>query len=399
MLAKPLAYLVVRLDQGIGDVFPLDGTRQVIGKLPSNPISIRDDLCSREHAAVYFADGHWILKALRSHKDKETLLNGEPLHGGERRLKPTDEIRLGETRLVFFDDLQHLPPYQAVPEGPNLEVILKRQYQHLDPLLSTKEPSTPVGESGYEWDLGRLNLEMRMHKPLEFLGRAVSAAGSNRLKLNEIVLRSLMGFVVPADGAALLSVREDRVKPLASVYRPRYTSPQDYPGPSNFIREEVLLSNEAVLVENARRDDYLRHRRVAREEVPPSEICAPVLSGDRVIRLIHLFCANPWRALLPEDLEFVVRVARQTVSAYTLPLPEADGPTSRDQGIEAARQELRAVKKALEDAFWHVGKASLALFSHRSALTRQVDKLFDRFPELREEQEFSPLAERFRLNE
>ena len=49
-------YLVVRRDDGFGDVFPLTGgQRYTIGRAGTNRIVLKDDLCSREHAEIYHA--------------------------------------------------------------------------------------------------------------------------------------------------------------------------------------------------------------------------------------------------------------------------------------------------------------------------------------------------------
>ena len=45
-----------------------------------------------------------------------------------------------------------------------------------------------------------------------------------------------------------------------------------------------------------------------------SLICAPILFGDRVLGLIHLYCTDPHQALDGEDLEFAVAVAKSMSS-------------------------------------------------------------------------------------
>ncbi|HZT82695.1 MAG TPA: FHA domain-containing protein, partial [Gemmataceae bacterium] len=70
------AYLVVRRDDGFGDVFPLaGGQRYTLGRAPTNRIVLKDDLCSREHAEVYHARGRWRLRDLNSLNG--TRVNGE----------------------------------------------------------------------------------------------------------------------------------------------------------------------------------------------------------------------------------------------------------------------------------------------------------------------------------
>ena len=92
------AYLVVRRDDGFGDVFPLDRRHSVhLGRAATNRIVLKDDLCSREHAEVCFADGRWRVRDLGSLNG--TRVNGERLDG-EWELAPSDEVHLGRTPLA-----------------------------------------------------------------------------------------------------------------------------------------------------------------------------------------------------------------------------------------------------------------------------------------------------------
>ena len=56
-------YLVTRREDGYGDVYPLQtGQRITLGRANSNRIILKDELCSREHAEVHFAEGRWCLR-------------------------------------------------------------------------------------------------------------------------------------------------------------------------------------------------------------------------------------------------------------------------------------------------------------------------------------------------
>ncbi len=128
MANAPTAYLVVHRDDGFGEVFPLRTTQRcTIGRATSSRIVLKDEMCSREHAEVFFADGRWYLRDLGS-------LNGSRANGhtvrDEVSLSPRDEIELGSTRLMFVESMHELP---ALPKGPpaqpqtNLEIrALKR---------------------------------------------------------------------------------------------------------------------------------------------------------------------------------------------------------------------------------------------------------------------------------
>ncbi len=60
MAAGSGPYLVTRREDGYGDVYPLQtGQRMTLGRANSNRIILKDELCSREHAETYFAEGRW----------------------------------------------------------------------------------------------------------------------------------------------------------------------------------------------------------------------------------------------------------------------------------------------------------------------------------------------------
>ncbi len=77
MTGDGTAYLLVQGEEGLGDVYPLEPDRPTtLGRAPSNTIVIKDELCSREHAEIYFAEGHWYIRDLVSRNG--TRVNGDP---------------------------------------------------------------------------------------------------------------------------------------------------------------------------------------------------------------------------------------------------------------------------------------------------------------------------------
>jgi len=91
----------------------------------------------------------------------------------------------------------------------------------------------------------------------------------------------------------------------------RAPSRHSYVRVSEYVSNEVLASREAVLAENVARDRYLRNRESLSDLGATSLICAPIVFGERVLGLIHLYCTDPHKALNAEDLEFAVAVAKQ----------------------------------------------------------------------------------------
>src|SRR5258707_9225173 len=113
MPAGASAYIVLRRDDGFGEVFALNpGQRYTLGRANTNRVVLRDELCSREHAEVFHANGHWFVRDLNS-------LNGtrvnETVFTNDWTLKPNDEINVGHSRLLFVENMGQLPDLPTAP--------------------------------------------------------------------------------------------------------------------------------------------------------------------------------------------------------------------------------------------------------------------------------------------
>jgi hypothetical protein len=84
------------------ELVPLNGDRVTIGKDPSNDVAIAaDGTVSRLHAVLERFSSGWVLRDLGSRNG--TFVNGERVFS-ERVLRPGDEIRCGQSRLVYRAD-------------------------------------------------------------------------------------------------------------------------------------------------------------------------------------------------------------------------------------------------------------------------------------------------------
>jgi transcriptional regulator with GAF, ATPase, and Fis domain len=330
MPAGATVYLVVRRDDGFGDVFPLTaGQRYNLGRATTNRIVLKDELCSREHAEIYHAGGRWRVRDLNSLNG--TRLNGDRLEG-EKELAPGDEVHLGRTTLLFVEDMEQLPDLPTRPPPGEGMSIKKRlgQTRFLTPVPPAAATETAVGEKtpapAPRHSLSRdLSLLYRMALDM--------GAATDYQELVEVVLDGLLEGI-PAEVGAILTVRgsggpesattaPDRsgraAKPPGdgtrvlelTAHRHRDPKVQAYARVSDYVSNEVLASREAILAEDVARDRYLRNRESLTELGATSLICAPILFGERVLGLIHLYCTDPHKALDAEDLEFAVAVAKQ----------------------------------------------------------------------------------------
>ncbi len=323
MATGTTAYLVVRRDDGFGDVFPLvPGQSYTLGRAATNSIVLKDDLCSRDHAEVTFSGNRWRVRDLGS-------LNGTRVNDvkveGERELSPSDDLNVGRTTFVFVEDMDQLPDLPpSSPDADGSMSIKKR-------LGQTRFLTPPPPEGGASQEAILPSSRHGLSRDLSLLYRLALDMGtaSSHEELCRIVLDTLLE-ATPAEVGAILSVAQRPAtrrgappEPLGTgkslrgvelevtAHRNRDPSVQHYRPVSEYVSNEVLASREAILAEDIARDRYLRNRESLSDLGATSLICAPIIHADRVLGLIHLYCTDPLKALDGEDLEFTVAVAKQ----------------------------------------------------------------------------------------
>ena len=94
----------------------LEGNRSTIGKAAENDIPVTDDpTASHLHAVLERFAAGWCVTDLGS--SNGTWVNGERIWAS-RRLRHGDEIRVGQTRLVFRDPLASAGAATEAEQGP-----------------------------------------------------------------------------------------------------------------------------------------------------------------------------------------------------------------------------------------------------------------------------------------
>ncbi len=295
------AYLVVRKEDGFGEVFPLQaGNRHRLGRAPTNTIVIRDDLCSREHAEIYPDGAAWAIRDLGSLNG--TMINGEPIRQ-ERILRPWDEIRVGGTQLVFVEDLSDLAE-AGVVASPNSGAMAIRQR-----LNRTRYLPSGLSEAG-EATLSELRIAPSRAVSVLYRLAVDMASCTSVAEVCDLTVEALFR-ATPAETAAVLALKEgNELVPV--VYRCRNpNTPQTYHKVSRSVSQEVLASRQAILAENIAGDRTWSVRDSIAELRISSLICAPVLHEEQVLGLVHVYRTSPTIALNADDLEFTLAAARQ----------------------------------------------------------------------------------------
>jgi Nif-specific regulatory protein len=347
MAGNTTAYLVIRRDDGFGDVFPLvSGQSYTLGRSAQNNVVLKDDLCSREHAEVTDAGNVWRVRDLGS-------LNGTRINDvrieGEHVFVPGDVIHLGRTHLVFVEHMDQLPDVPA-PADPQPESGMSIKQRLGQTRFLTPRPATDNGESAPSTPAkGSLHALSRDLSLLYRLALDMGAATDHE-ELCRIVLDCLLE-ATPAEVGAVLSVvsrppagrgrgapeppaRVGRGTEMeVTVHRHRDPSVQKYLPVSDYVSNEVLAGKIAILAEDVARDRHLRGRESLSDIGATSLICAPILFADRLLGLIHLYCTGPLKSLDGEDLEFTVAVAKQ--------LGGVIHNLQKTQALSAGNQSLR----------------------------------------------------------
>jgi Nif-specific regulatory protein len=325
------AYLVIRRDDGFGDVFELRaGARYTIGRATTNRVVLKDEMCSREHAEVVFTDHHWYVRDLNSLNG--TRLNGKDLHG-DLPLNPNDLIELGNTQLMFVKDVSNLP--QIPPPAPKprekLEIRKRLSETHYLPGdLPTPAAQRLSVAPGGERERVDHNLARLYSLALEM------GSSETRDELVEKVLDGLLELM-KADVGAILFVKEDRELEVAA-HKHRDAKAPRYHKVSQFVSNEVLASKQAILAEDVSQDKHLRIRESLTDLQVSSLICAPILFRETLFGLIHLYCVEPENRLDGDDLELSLAIARQfAVALFQL---------QRREKLTAANRSLRDQLKA-----------------------------------------------------
>ena len=257
MATGPSAYLVIRRDDGFGDVYPAHRRAALQPRAGQHePHRRQGRAVSREHAEVTYADGRWRLRDLGS-------LNGTRLNDtavdSEWELSPGDEISIGRARLVFVEDMSQLPDVPLGPRTDQEDGAVHQETTGADPVPDAAAGYPPVADDADATAIvsgGRHSLS----RDLALLYRLALDMGSCTTyeDLARTVLDGLLE-AVPAEVGAILTVKEGRDLEV-TAHRHRDPSIKTYTRVSDYVSNEVLRTREAILAEDVARDRYLRNR-------------------------------------------------------------------------------------------------------------------------------------------
>ncbi|MGE0711398.1 MAG: ATP-binding protein [Planctomycetota bacterium] len=395
-MARRELKLIVNTAELGNRVIPLRDRRLSVGRATDQDICIPDRKISSAHALLEPVEGGYRLRDLGS--TNGTYVNNQ-LVEGIHQLEPGDELRFGNTRVLYTDkdpralDWPGPDPIgptgtdhgsdtgaTAVPGPTGAPALGPTERASLDDLIGgdlgpktvkfkvrdierdlfdSEEVTAPVAALQR-----RLQVLYRMTALTRELGHQIPSLLDQALQL---VLE-----VSEADrGAFFLCDEQGRLEP--AVVRNR-RGPAEARGVSRTILRQVLQTGEAILTQDAQQDErFEAHQSIYTHNIR-SALAVPLRAQDDVIGVLHLDKRSSRRPFGTEDLQLAVIVAQQAATTIAnARLFDAIRRANRE--LEGARDEILRWNQELEHKVAERTHEVQTQAEQIARLSRQKDQL------------------------
>lgn len=184
------------------ELFTLSGQRVTLGKASTNLVSLdHDATVSRLHAVLENHESAWSIRDVGSRNG--TFVNGEKL-AAERVLRSGDEVRVGKSRLVFWEEKQ-ADEETVVPDAADLPPRLTRREQDVlvvlcRPLVSDNPFPEPASVRLMADELFVTQAAVKQHLQNLYDKFAIPSEGDRRVRLaNEAIRRGAVTIAMLRD--------------------------------------------------------------------------------------------------------------------------------------------------------------------------------------------------------
>jgi len=322
-----MSSLVLQKDNAPSRIVRLDDSLMVIGRSVHADLTIDDGRASRRHAQIRRMEGEFILEDLESRNG--TYLNGTRIDGPQR-LKPGDQIEIGQTRAVF--DPHHATAVSVVEGNGGHEVrettsgIVRLGDEGT--LLGFKTDQTPA--------VMRRDPLVRLKIIYHFADRMRRCFDLNMLL--QSILDGLFEVMRP-DRAAVLLVnrRSGELESAASRSSARQLGIKSTPGPipiSSSIVAKAVASRSPIVSRDIRTNQRFSTSDSIITSHIGSAVCVPMISGDDLCGLLFLDFMARNRSLDDADLELLAGLANQSAMAIGNSLHHAEEVERREIELE-----------------------------------------------------------------
>ena len=284
-------------DKGRRFELPDDEPQQIGRSGESLPLT--DQTISRRHAELTPDEGRWYITDLQSANG--TFVNGKRVEG-RRRLNSGDQVRTGNTLMVFGRDAQ------AMGRSQGVRVRGKRE---IDAVVEAAVPSNEDSMIMAVPDPGAAAVvQLRVvYELTQLLGSEL-----DRQRLLERVMVVVFEHFQADRGFILLLEGPDN-RPVPVVVRHRRQQPGVHQPPitvSRTIVQHVLKKNEGVLSSNAMADKRFASGESVQRYAIRSALCVPIQFKDRLFGVIYLDSQVANYTYTEDQLRLLTAVGVQT---------------------------------------------------------------------------------------
>jgi transcriptional regulator with GAF, ATPase, and Fis domain len=351
-----------------GKLFSLAEGEVLIGRDPSNQISLLDPLVSRRHCVIRKQGAGFLLQDLESRNN--TFVGDVPVR--ERVLVHGDQIRVGDSILVFRAASADLPPgntslqLDATPVPGAVTVILRKD----DALYLQPRPESLPANAKTIRDLNVL---------LDFSRTLNSVRGLEALQ--EKVLEAVLE-IAPADQAAIL-LTEDSTAGFSAdfssiVGRDRRLGPNQPIHASQTILRQVLAENLAVLSNDVASDETYREAESLLERRVRSVLAVPLEVQGKVLGVLYLDASSATVRFDADLLQLVTALGNITALALenARHLERLGGENRRLHEELNIHHSMVGESKAMQDVYGFIsrvaGRDSTVLISGESGTGKEL---------------------------
>ncbi|MCL2622173.1 MAG: sigma 54-interacting transcriptional regulator [Planctomycetaceae bacterium] len=304
-------------------LFPSSET--VLGRSSECTVVLEDDRASRRHAAVFFRDGHWFVRDLKSRNG--TLLRNQ-LVSGDMPIDDGDMVGIGHCEILF-----HLLDPNSVESTENDFLGAGATVSCGTGVFGISEHSG-VGPSDTFYDPDEI-IERRVKTSYldsgsDAITDHVTHAGYDSANLCQLAFQlgkatslkdvsqlTISGLTNATDAdAAAIWLLPQEVKSTFRVSQLRLVAhagpdDRDYVHIPEKLAKTVIENREAILINDQKSRERVKAAETsyATGAFPSSTLVAPVRFRDNILGLLHLYHELPGRFFSPEDLEYTLAVA------------------------------------------------------------------------------------------
>lgn len=314
-----MAFLVLNLPNGDTEPLELSRDRYSVGRSRNCDIRLADPKVSRLHAEIIRGPGGlWRLRD--NGAANRTYLNGREIREHEpHELQDGDSIQIGPALFHFRGSLVGAAPV-ALP--------------------MTDDNAALTGQSLVGAPSGRFALsEARLQTLYQLLSKLTGG-----IKKTESVREVLELTCRSVDAERGFIGLQEAGKPLSVLCQVRMDVAQSVPVSRSMIRQAAELGN-TVLYPNPRTNQGLNEHSISTLNIR-SALAAPIFIQNRASGVVYLDRVRGYRAFTPDDLDFIVAVAREIgVCEENRRLMDAEG---QRRELES---RLKMARKVQQDLF------------------------------------------------